>query len=271
MADGFPFIPSALDELGLDVYAFRVYAHACRRAGPDGLFYGGGVNVARTCCMSLRQLRRAVDVLRTHGLLEVVAASCGRPTTYRPVTAYQCPTGTGTSAPQAPVEGGPVPDRHSTSAPQAHPPVPDRHTKVLPLKVLPEGIPSDSPAARQAARTRAKRSKAKGTTTATAARKETAAPWTREACDDWIARFQGTAPGGRIGKALKPLVTKHGWSEVREAWRNYLQQTEPEYASAEKFASTFGCYVGPAPRAAKATPTDRVLAAASRFIAGEKP
>jgi hypothetical protein len=64
--------------------------------------------------------------------------------------------------------------------------------------------------------------------------------WSREACDDWITRFGGTAPGGRIGKALKPLVEKHGWPEVREAWRSYLGQVEAEFASAQRFAATYG-------------------------------
>jgi hypothetical protein len=76
--------------------------------------------------------------------------------------------------------------------------------------------------------------------------------WSREACDDWIARFGGTAPGGQIGKAMKPLVDRHGWTAVRAAWQSYLGQTEAEYASPTRFASTFGRWSGttvePAPR-----------------------
>ena len=71
-----------------------------------------------------------------------------------------------------------------------------------------------------------------------------ATSWTAEACSDWQERFNGTAPGGRIGRALKPLLSKHPWEEVREAWRSYLAQTEAEFASAERFAQTFGKWNG---------------------------
>src|SRR5262245_31459954 len=77
-----------------------------------------------------------------------------------------------------------------------------------------------------------------------------AVAWSREACDDWIKQFGGTAPGGQIGKALKPLVQKHTWVYVRPAWRSYLAQADPEYASASRFAATFGRWagaLGPAP------------------------
>jgi len=71
--------------------------------------------------------------------------------------------------------------------------------------------------------------------------------WSREACDAWIGRFGGTAPGGQIGKALKPLVDRHGWSEVATAWRSYLTQTDAEYASPSRFAATYGRWSGTAP------------------------
>jgi uncharacterized protein YdaU (DUF1376 family) len=64
--------------------------------------------------------------------------------------------------------------------------------------------------------------------------------WTKEACDDWISEYKGTAPGGRIGKALKPIVAKNTWKIVRSVWRSYLSQTEPEFASPERFANTYG-------------------------------
>lgn len=240
MSDGLPFIPAALDDLGLDVHAFRVYAHACRRAGAEGLFFGGGVNVARTCRMSVRQLRRAVAELRRLGLLEVVEARAGCATTYRTTTADRCPVVTG--APQSPVT-----DRHPTGATQAPEPVPHRHTEGTPVKVLPEGTPSGSPAARPS-RAASKGSKPKATTTATAAGKVVAvdlllpgdtSAWSREACDDWHEATGGTAPGGRIGRALKPLVTAHGWDVVRPVWRRFLASKDAKFG-AEYFASRFG-------------------------------
>lgn len=68
--------------------------------------------------------------------------------------------------------------------------------------------------------------------------------WSAEACDDWITRFDGTAPGGPIGKHLKPLVTRHGWPAVRMAWRSYLAQTEAAFASPARFGATYGEWAG---------------------------
>lgn len=86
-------------------------------------------------------------------------------------------------------------------------------------------------------------------------------PWSTEACEIWIERFGGTAPGGQIGKALKPLMDRHGWPEVRLAWQSYLAQTEADYASPSRFASTYGRWSGTSPPPARAAPsTDRARA-----------
>jgi len=68
--------------------------------------------------------------------------------------------------------------------------------------------------------------------------------WSREACELWIARFQGSAPGGQIGKALKPLVGRYSWPEVKRAWISYLDQVEAQYASPERFSATYGRWSG---------------------------
>ena len=94
--------------------------------------------------------------------------------------------------------------------------------------------------------------------------------WSRQACDSWIERFGGTAPGGQIGKALKPLVDQHGWEIVRQAWCSYLRQVEPEYASASRFASTFGRWTGTAPPGAKSTVTERTVANLEAWVAGKE-
>lgn len=61
--------------------------------------------------------------------------------------------------------------------------------------------------------------------------------WSRQACDDWNARFgAGTAPGGEIGRGLKRIVDKHTWLTIRPAWQHYLQTKDPEFASAADFA-----------------------------------
>jgi hypothetical protein len=78
--------------------------------------------------------------------------------------------------------------------------------------------------------------------------------WSREASDDWIARFGGTAPGGQIGKALKRLVDEHGWPEVRQAWQSYLSQTEAEFASPSRFSATYGRWSGSRPERSARSP-----------------
>jgi hypothetical protein len=95
--------------------------------------------------------------------------------------------------------------------------------------------------------------------------------WSVEACDDWIGAYRGTAPGGRIGKALAPLVKAHGWEAVRVAWRSYLAQTEAEFASPQRFAATFGRWSGSAPAAAprsggKPSVVDQTKAVLEKFV-----
>ncbi len=118
-------------------------------------------------------------------------------------------------------------------------------TRKKPAKSLPSPSPSPSP------------SPITTTDNGVVAPKRDAPSWSREACDDWIERFGGTAPGARIGKALKPLVKKHGWAEVRPAWRSYLAQAEAEFASAERFASTYGEWAGTAAAPKARSPTTR--------------
>lgn len=95
--------------------------------------------------------------------------------------------------------------------------------------------------------------------------------WSREACDDWIERFEGVAPGGPIGRHLKPLVDKHGWPAVRAAWKAYLEQTEVEFASPAAFAQKFGLWKRPAPAPPAAEePLPPPDAAAFHFFEGMK-
>jgi len=82
-------------------------------------------------------------------------------------------------------------------------------------------------------------SRSKAKTKAGAPPAEPTASWSSEACDDWQARFGGTAPGGKIGRELKPLVTKHGWEVVRPVWRRYLAEKDAEFATPADFAQKF--------------------------------
>jgi uncharacterized protein YdaU (DUF1376 family) len=66
------------------------------------------------------------------------------------------------------------------------------------------------------------------------------ANWVGEACQIWEAI--GTPNAGRIGKALKPLVDKHGWEAVKPVWQLECGSKTTESArffSPQKFAETF--------------------------------
>ena len=94
-----------------------------------------------------------------------------------------------------------------------------------------------------------------------------ASSWSSEACDDWQARFGGTAPGGKIGRELKPLVTKHGWEVVRPVWQRYLAEKDAEFATPADFAQKFDVWRSGGPRASPAK-QDGGLEGLRRF--GEK-
>lgn len=66
--------------------------------------------------------------------------------------------------------------------------------------------------------------------------------WSTEAGDDHAACYGGIPNYEKIGKALKALVTKHGWDQVRPRWQNYLLKTEAQFVNPFRFAETFGSW-----------------------------
>lgn len=56
----------------------------------------------------------------------------------------------------------------------------------------------------------------------------------------WVARFQGTAPWGRIGTALKPLREQYADDVILARWTRFLAQARSGYSTPEGFAQTFG-------------------------------
>lgn len=70
-ADYGAFIPSALDDYGLDVYEFRVYCRITRRAG-SGKCFESHVKIAKFCKMSERKVRDAIDLLIAARLIDRV-------------------------------------------------------------------------------------------------------------------------------------------------------------------------------------------------------
>lgn len=69
------FVPSDLDDYGLDPYEFRIYARISRRAGKDGELRESIPNMARSCHISESRVRQALLLLQSAGLI----ASTERP------------------------------------------------------------------------------------------------------------------------------------------------------------------------------------------------
>ena len=58
----------------------------------------------------------------------------------------------------------------------------------------------------------------------------------------WEDEYHGTPPWGRLAGALPPLIEKHGAAVVLEYWRRYCKSNAAQFASAEKFAQTYGSW-----------------------------
>jgi hypothetical protein len=65
--------------------------------------------------------------------------------------------------------------------------------------------------------------------------------WSREACDDWIAGTGGTAPGGRLAKALRPLVDRYTWEVLRPDWQRFCAAPDSRYGP-EQFTNHYGLW-----------------------------
>lgn len=63
------FIHSAIDDLGLDPYEFRIYSRLVRRAGKRGVAYESVSNMAIGCRMGERKARLALRELEARGLV----------------------------------------------------------------------------------------------------------------------------------------------------------------------------------------------------------
>lgn len=77
------FIPSELDDYGLDPYEWRVYCRIVRRAGGGGVFYESAAAVAGACGMGERKVREALSLLADAGLIGVVTKRDGQVARYR--------------------------------------------------------------------------------------------------------------------------------------------------------------------------------------------
>lgn len=63
------FIPSELDDFGLDPYQFRVYCRLARRAGSGGNCWESVNNIAKACKMNRKTVMQSIAALLSFGML----------------------------------------------------------------------------------------------------------------------------------------------------------------------------------------------------------
>lgn len=64
-------IPNIVDDLGLSVYAFRLYVHLKRVAGESGKCWQSTDTLAKSCCISKGMISKAKDELVSKRLIEI--------------------------------------------------------------------------------------------------------------------------------------------------------------------------------------------------------
>ena len=80
----FVMVPNIIDDLGLSVYAFRLYVHMKRRAGEglDGKCFESTKNLAKLCSMSIGKVTASKKELADNGLITIETKN--RPSGGRP-------------------------------------------------------------------------------------------------------------------------------------------------------------------------------------------
>lgn len=155
------FIPSFLDDFGLDVYQFRVYCRLARRAGAGGQCWESVNNIANACNMNRKTVMSAIASLLKFCLIRQTKRP-GKSDLYQLthhrhwISPTNIPQGSPASSLQEPKvtspsdglvqDEAPVPGTDTTSPPQGQhqsamgtTPVPGTDTKVFP-----QGSPTSS-------------------------------------------------------------------------------------------------------------------------------
>ena len=146
------FVPAAIDDAGLSVHAFRLYARICRRWSPDEGCYESAASMARACRMKRDTVFIARSELVDVGLvtlterpgettrIDVVLGPEGSPSLHAPNGAGLPPQTSRVSEGAAPRNGtgGQAPKTGRGVPPQTgRPPVPRNGTQ----RYTPEGVP----------------------------------------------------------------------------------------------------------------------------------
>ena len=64
-------VPNMIDDLGLSIFAFRLYGHLKRVAGDEGICYQSTRTLANNCKMSTASVSRAKRELIYYGLINI--------------------------------------------------------------------------------------------------------------------------------------------------------------------------------------------------------
>lgn len=148
------FIPSFLDDYGLNADEFRVYAHIARRAG-SGDCWEGIDAIANHCKMNVKTARKAIAMLIKAGLLSSETRK-GKTNVIRlkkhslwvdstqleAIRKQLTPTKTGTTKTGTPTKTGTTSRGRTTPTYLGTPPLPAEADEGTPIKVLPEVTPS---------------------------------------------------------------------------------------------------------------------------------
>ena len=128
------FIPSFLDDFGLDMPCFRLYAHIARRAG-SGLCWESIDKMAKTCQMNRKTAYKAFNLLQEHKLI-LVEKRIGQ-TSLITLTNHSV----WIPIPNK-VQVKPIPNKVQPYTELGTPPIPDQGQPPIPDQVY-KGIPSE--------------------------------------------------------------------------------------------------------------------------------
>ena len=130
------FCPAALDDMGLDVYEFRVYMRLCRRAG-SGVAWESHQKIAEGCLIGRKKVvevmasleaKGLISTEKRHGLTSFVTILPLQDTNGQPVSPRHNPVS---------VRDNPVSQEHTPLCPTDTPTCVSQTHKGTPMKVLP--------------------------------------------------------------------------------------------------------------------------------------
>jgi DNA-binding transcriptional ArsR family regulator len=242
-ADAAMFVHSDIDDLGLDPFAFRVYATICRRAGDTGgEFYESVNKMAERVGMSIRRARRALRDLEALGLIDGEERR-GQTTRYRltPRSSWVRNPATDTPAPGAPQgeRGDVTPAPHAgvgaedTDTPAPHAGVPRHQVQGTPAPGAAKGSPlsSSKEGSPLSLRTATETSEPRtAPPAADAAERETQPPSRKGGRSKAKGTTRSKAKGAQEGEALAKRTDLAAYLAAYDEHRGMMPATIPDAA-----------------------------------------